>query len=101
MRYFDRETAYYIIREKVKANNVVCLKDNKNKVLGIALSEDGLRGIANKTGRYLYTNATKLQDAYKMRKLPWLKVEKYIPSDRPSKEESLWLDRAYRLCSMN
>ena len=101
MRYNDKETAYYIIREKVKASNIICLKDNRNKVLGIALSEEGLRGIANKTGRYLYSNSTNLKDAYTKKKLPWLKVEKYMPSEYPSKEESLWLDRAYRLISMS
>lgn len=90
-----------MIREKVKASQVYALRDNRNKLLGVALSEEGLRGIANKTGRYLYTNATKLNDAYKMRKLPWLKVEKYIPSERPDKNESLWLDKCYRLVNMS
>lgn len=99
MYFENKDTAMYIIREKIKANNIVCLKEN-NKILGIALSEEGLRGIANKSGRYLYTGATNLKDAYKKPKLRWLKVEKFVPNEFPTKNESLHADHAYRLVNI-
>lgn len=101
MKFGDnRENAYYFIREKIKSNNIVCLK-NGNKILGVSYTEDGLRGIQNKTGRYPYSGATNVKDAYKKPKLKWLKVEKFEPKEYASKEESLWIDKAYRLVNMN
>lgn len=86
-RIFVKFKVKKMIREEVKQiisqNNFRVLRDKKtHKALGIAYSEDGLKTIANKSGRYLYfDNVTSLKDIPKGHKSNRVYSEKFIPRE--------------------
>ena len=103
MFYTNKAVAYEKINNIIKDSNIVCMKergDRRNKILGVSYSEDGLRGVANKSGRFPYSGATNVKDAYKMPRNRNIVVEKFVPSERPTKEETLWIDKSYRLLNV-
>lgn len=105
MIYSSREVAYEKINDIIKSGNILCMCEvGRNgivgKIIGVSYSEDGLRGIANKSGRYLYTGATNFSDAKKLPKSRNIVTQKFVPSAKPTKEEVLWIDKSYRLLNI-
>jgi len=104
--FFDNKAAAYEkIDNIIKSGNIMCMREVNNrgvvgKIMGVSYTEEGLRGQANKSGRYIYSGATNIKDALKAPKAPNVKVEKFIPSTRPTKEEILWIDKSYRLLNV-
>jgi len=72
------------VKELLTRNKIMIMRDKKTlKPLGINFTEDGLRGIANKNGVYLYCEGrvTNYNTARKARKSPNVIVERFIPRD--------------------
>jgi len=110
MFFENKGVAYEIIQKKIIENKIPCMREvyydrkkkclTKGKIVGVSLTEGGLRGVANKTGRYCYTGATNIADAYTKPRNKNIIVEMFIPNSKPTKEEALWIDKAYRLVNM-
>lgn len=104
MYYTNKNAAYEKIHDKIKESNIVCMRESSKwgigKIVGVSYTEEGLRGVANKSGRYIYSGAANLADAYKLPRARNIVVQKFIPSDKPTKEEVLWIDKSYRLLNI-
>lgn len=104
--FFDNKAAAYEKMDNIiKSGNIICMREVNNKgivgkIMGVSYTEEGLRGIANKSGRFIYSGATNVKDAYKAPKASNVVVEKFVPSSRPTKEEVLWIDKSYRLLNI-
>ena len=110
MFFENKGVAYAIIHKKIIDSNISCMREVyldkktgkkiKGKIMGVSFTEEGLRGSSNKMGRYSYTGATNVIDAYKLPRSKRIVVETFIPSEKPTKEEALWIDKAYRLVNI-
>lgn len=104
MYYTNKNAAYEKIHDRIKESSIVCMRESNRfgvgKIMGVSYSEEGLRGVANKSGRYIYSGAANLKDAYKLPRARNIIVEKFIPNDKPTKEEVLWIDKSYRLLNI-
>jgi hypothetical protein len=105
MFYTNKVAAYEKINDVIKSGGIMCMREiGRNgvvgKIIGVSYTEEGLRGIANKSSKYPYSGVNNIKDAYKAPKASNIKVEKFIPSDIPSKEEVLWIDKSYRLLNI-
>lgn len=70
------------VRDLLSKNPILIMRDKKTlKPLGISYSEDGLRGIANKNGIYLYCEGrvTDFKAAKTAKKSSNVLVERFIP----------------------
>lgn len=94
------------VKELLTKNKIMIMRDRKTlKPLGINFTEEGLRGIANKNGVYLFCEGrvTNYNDALKARKSPNVIIERFIP--REFKNNSMvtaeihWANHAKRLLS--
>ena len=105
MFYTNKAAAYEKINTTIIAGGIMCMREIYNngvvgKIIGVSYTEDGLKGIANKAGRYPYSGAMSIKEAYKLPKSRNIKIDKFIPNSNPSKEECLWIDKSYRLLNI-
>jgi len=88
------------VRQLIASNNLRVLRDKStHKALGISYTEDGLKTIANKMGKYIYfSNVNKLQDISKGKKSDKVYSEKFIPRDFENRSlqtaEMHWVEAA-------
>lgn len=84
-----------VIKEKLK----VLREKSTGKALGISYTEEGLKTIANKTGRYVYfTNVTNIKNISLGKKSNKVYVEDFVPrtfsNNQLNKAEIHWLEAA-------
>lgn len=88
------------IKQVIANGNLRVLRDAKtNQALGVSYTEDGLKTIANKTGRYLYfKNVTKATQIAHGKKSNRVYSEKFIPRNFEDntlmKAETHWVKAA-------
>lgn len=105
MFYTNKAAAYEKINSIIIQGGIMCMREvGRNgvigKIIGVSYSEDGLKGVANKSGRFPYSGATSIKEAYKLPKARNIMVQKFIPSSSPPKEEILWIDKSYRMLNI-
>lgn len=72
------------LKKSIEEANLVVLRDRKTlKALGISFTEEGLRGVANKNGIYLYckNRTSNFNEARTAQRSPEVIVEKFTPRD--------------------
>lgn len=72
------------LRSIITSANLVALRDKTtNKCLGVSFSEEGLRGLANKNGVYLYCHGriSNFNEARTAPRSSNVIVEKFVPKD--------------------
>jgi len=72
------------LKSVISEANLVALRDKiTNKCLGVSFSEEGLRGLANKNGVYLYCKGrvNNFNEAKTAQRSPNVIVEKFVPRD--------------------
>ncbi len=96
------------VRELLSRNPILIMRDRKTlKPLGISYSEDGLRGVANKNGVYLYCEGrvTNFNTAKTAKRSSDVVIERFIPRDFNNKAlastEIHWALAASRLLKQN
>ena len=96
-------------RKLLEENEMYIMRDKRTLMpLGVSFTEEGLRGVANKNGVYLYcdgrvNNFIKARNA---RKSPNIIVERFIPRDYPNNPklasaEIHWVNAAKRYLTAN
>lgn len=72
------------LKDLISSANLVALRDRKtDKCLGVSFTEEGLRGLANKNGVYIYCKGrvTNFSEAKRAERNPNVVVEKFVPRD--------------------
>ena len=97
--YSEKEYHDFVKQEVVKENLLVLREKGTGKALGVSYTEDGLKTLANKTGRYIYfKNVNNIKDIPKGIKSDKVYVEKFIPREFNNsflnKTEAHWIECA-------
>lgn len=91
-------------RKLLEENKMYIMRDKRTLMpLGVSFTEEGLRGIANKNGIYLYCDGrvNSFNEARTARKNPNIIVERFIPREYPNNPklttaEIHWTNQAKR-----